>query len=40
LTASLSDEPLFEKINLICKTIGAQYEQLDASIIIDSKGCY
>lgn len=39
LTASLSDEPLFEKINLICKTIGAQYEQLDASIIIDSKGC-
>ncbi|MCF2487913.1 FecR family protein [Dyadobacter sp. CY347] len=40
LTASLSDEPLFEKINLICKTIGAQYEQLDASIIITSKGCY
>lgn len=39
LTASLSDEPLFEKINLICKTIGAQYEQLDASIIINSKGC-
>lgn len=39
LTASLSDEPLFEKIELICKTIGAQYEQLDASIIINSKGC-
>jgi ferric-dicitrate binding protein FerR (iron transport regulator) len=39
LTASLSDEPLFEKINLICKTVGAQYEQLDASIIITSKGC-
>lgn len=39
LTASLSDEPLFEKIDLICKTIGAHYEQLDASIIINSKGC-
>ncbi|QRR01061.1 FecR family protein [Dyadobacter sandarakinus] len=39
LTASLSDEPLFEKINLICRTIGAEYEQLDASIIITSKGC-
>lgn len=39
LTASLSDEPLFEKINLICKTLGAEYEQLDASIIINSKGC-
>ncbi|MHA4738786.1 FecR family protein [Dyadobacter sp. MSC1_007] len=40
LTASLSDEPLFEKVDLICKTIGAQYEQLDASIIINSKGCF
>jgi transmembrane sensor len=39
LTASLADEPLFEKINLICKTIGAEYEQMDASIIINSKGC-
>jgi ferric-dicitrate binding protein FerR (iron transport regulator) len=39
LTASLSDEPLFEKMSLICKTIGAEYEQMDASIIIDSKGC-
>jgi transmembrane sensor len=39
LTASLADEPLFEKINLICKTLGAGYEQLDASIIISSKGC-
>ncbi|MCE6989453.1 FecR family protein [Dyadobacter sp. CY323] len=40
LTASLSDEPLFEKINLICKTLGAEYEQMDASIIINSKGCF
>lgn len=39
LTASLSDEPLFEKLSLICKTIGAEYEQMDASIIISSKGC-
>lgn len=39
LTASLSDEPLFEKIDLICKTIGARYEQMDASVIISSKGC-
>jgi transmembrane sensor len=40
LTASLSDEPLFEKLGLICKTIGARYEQMDASIIVSSKGCY
>lgn len=39
LTASLDDEPLFEKLDLICNTINARYEQLDAHIIIDSKGC-
>ncbi|PWK21643.1 FecR family protein [Arcicella aurantiaca] len=39
LTASLNDEPLFEKLNLICKTIDARYEQIDAQIIIYSKGC-
>ncbi|MGV3557283.1 FecR family protein [Larkinella arboricola] len=39
LTASLDDEPLFEKLDLICNTISARYEQLDAHIIIDSKGC-
>ncbi|GAB3265652.1 FecR family protein [Larkinella harenae] len=39
LTASLDDEPLFEKLDLICNTINAQYEQLDAHIIISSKGC-
>ena len=39
LTASLSDEPLFEKLLLICKTIDARYEVIDAQIIIYSKGC-
>ncbi|WP_128543942.1 FecR family protein [Larkinella soli] len=39
LTASLSDEPLFEKIDLICRTIGAEYTQTDAHIIISSRGC-
>ena len=40
LTASLSDEPLYEKLNLICKTIGAQYEQTANGILITSPGCY
>lgn len=40
LTASLDDEPLFEKLNLICKTIDAKYEQVDAQIVIYSNGCY
>ena len=39
LTAALSDEPLFEKLDLICRTINARYEQSDGSIIINSNGC-
>lgn len=39
LTASLADEPLFDKLDLICHTINAHYEQLDTYIVIDSKGC-
>lgn len=39
LTASLSDEPLLEKLNLICKTIGAEYQQTGNEIIISSPGC-
>jgi transmembrane sensor len=39
LTASLSDENMKEKIQLICAGINATYEEIDARIIITSKGC-
>jgi len=39
LTASLSEESLSQKINLICQAIGATTETIDAQIIIYSKGC-
>lgn len=39
LTASLDDEPLFEKLTMICRTLDAQYEQMDGKILISSKGC-
>ena len=39
LTASLDDEPLFEKLTMICQTLDAQHEQLDGKILINSKGC-
>lgn len=39
LTASLTDEPLFEKIKLICLSIDAEYEIIDAQIVLSSKGC-
>ena len=39
LTASLSDESLYEKLNLICKITHSSYEIVDAQIVIHSNGC-
>ncbi|UOR06601.1 FecR domain-containing protein [Hymenobacter aerilatus] len=34
------DEPLFEKLNLLCKSLGASYTlSTDAQILLHSKGC-
>lgn len=39
LTANLSDESLFDKLDLICKITHSSYEMVDAQIIIHSQGC-
>ena len=39
ITTSLTDEPLFEKLTIICKTIGASYREIDAKIIVTGRGC-
>lgn len=39
ITAPLGSEPLFEKLRIICRTIGAQYETIDARVVITSAGC-
>lgn len=39
LTAKFSDEPLLDKIKLICVSIGASYEIVDAQIFITGPGC-
>lgn len=39
LTAFLSDEPLYEKIRLICFALDARFEVNGKKIIITSKGC-
>ncbi len=39
LTVPLGEEPLFEKLNIICRTIGASYELIDAAFVINGKGC-
>lgn len=38
-TASLGTEPLFEKLQIICRAIGARYEVIDARVVITSIGC-
>lgn len=39
ITAPLGAEPLFEKLRVICRTIGARYETIDAKVVITSTGC-
>lgn len=39
VTASLSKQPLMEKLNIICEVIEARYEMLDGKIVVYSKGC-
>ncbi|WP_394995688.1 FecR family protein [Emticicia sp.] len=39
LTAHLSDEPLIEKIKLICIALDATYEEIDNNFVIKSNGC-
>ncbi|WP_342088087.1 FecR family protein [Dyadobacter sp. OTU695] len=39
LTASLSDEPLLEKLKMICKTMDASYETVDGRIVMNVKSC-
>ena len=39
ITVPLGKEPLYEKLKIICRTIGASYELIDAKIVISSKGC-
>lgn len=40
LTTSMHEEGLYERIEIICKAIGAEYEITDSAILISSEGCY
>ncbi len=39
LTTSMSEEGLFERIEIICQAIGARYEMIDGKIVVSSSGC-
>jgi hypothetical protein len=39
ITAPLGSESMREKLKIICQTIGASYEIIDANVVINSAGC-
>ena len=39
VSASLGEEPFYEKLAIICKIIHATYQTIDGNVIINSKGC-
>lgn len=39
ITATLADENLYQKLEMLCKSIGAVYEIVDGQILILGKGC-
>jgi ferric-dicitrate binding protein FerR (iron transport regulator) len=39
LTTSLTNETLFEKLDIICEGLESTYKVVDAQVIISSKGC-
>jgi ferric-dicitrate binding protein FerR (iron transport regulator) len=39
ITARLTEMTLYEKLDLVCKAVGARYELIDGRIIIEGEGC-
>ena len=39
ITTSLGNEPLRDKLDIICQTIGATYTEIEGELVIESNGC-
>jgi transmembrane sensor len=39
ITATLSNESLYEKLDVLCKAVAASYEIVDGQIVLSGKGC-
>lgn len=39
LTVDLADETLYEKLEVICRVLEADYKLIDARVVITGKGC-
>jgi transmembrane sensor len=40
ITITLGNESIYDKLELICSTIGATYKEVDAQIVIETNGCH
>ena len=39
ITTKLNNESLYDQLDLICQVIGGSYKEIDAQIVLESKGC-
>lgn len=39
ITTTLDNESLYDQLDLICKTIGATYKEVDAQVVLEAAGC-
>lgn len=39
ITADLRNVPFYEKLDLLCKAVGAKYEIIDGQVVIQANGC-
>lgn len=39
LSVTMGNESFYEKLNIICKAIGATYESIDGQIVVTTRGC-
>lgn len=40
ISTSIRNESLYDNLDVICRTIGGTYKEIDAQIVIDAKGCF
>ncbi|PSL31411.1 FecR family protein [Dyadobacter jiangsuensis] len=40
ISTTVRNESLYDNLDVICRTIGGSYKEIDAQIVVDSKGCF
>jgi len=40
ISTTVRNESLYDNLDVICRTIGGSYKEIDAQIVVDSQGCF